>query len=40
MLKIVLTLDINDPVFNNLQRPIERTCQVIWDVLQDYDRIV
>ena len=26
-------------VFNNLQWPIEKTSQVIWDALQDYDRI-
>ena len=25
-------------VFNNLQWPIEKTCQIIWDALQDYGR--
>ena len=25
--------------FNNLQWPIEKTCQVIWDALHDYVRI-
>ena len=29
----------NDMVFNNLQWPIEKTRQVIWDALQDYGRI-
>ena len=29
----------NDMVFNSLQWPIEKTCQAIWDALQDYGRI-
>ena len=29
----------NDLVFNTPQWPIEKTHQVIWDALQDYDRI-
>ena len=29
----------NDPVFNDLQWPIVKTRQVIWDALQDYVRI-
>lgn len=29
----------NDLVFNDLQWPVEKTRQVMWDVLQDYGRI-
>ena len=29
----------NDLVFNILQWHVEKTCQVIWDALQDYGRI-
>ena len=28
-----------DMVFNNMQWPIEKTCQVIWDALHDCGRI-
>ena len=29
----------NHVVFNNMQWPIEKTRQVIWDALHDYDMI-
>ena len=29
----------NDMVINNLQWHVEKTCQTIWDALQDYGRI-
>lgn len=35
----VISRQQNDLVFNVLQWPIEKICQVIWDALQDYDRI-
>ena len=30
----------NDLVFNDMRWPIEKTRQVIWDVLHDYGRVV
>ena len=30
----------NDLVFNDMRWPIEKTRQVSWDVLHDYERVV